>query len=228
MPYKDPEVRRNYRKKWGQTNREKLNEYERNRCANSDQAKNSKKEYAATHREQHRKSNKLYWQKNKENIKLRAKKYRVEHRDRIKTYRQKYVTDNMEKVAISKAKSRIKRKSKILEYCRQKRKTDINFKLRDCLRCRLYQAVKNKAKSGSAVKDLGCTIKQFKLHIESQFQVGMFWSNYGSEWHLDHIKPLSRFDLTDRTQFLQACNFTNLQPLWKLDNLRKNNKWEAA
>jgi hypothetical protein len=48
----------------------------------------------------------------------------------------------------------------------------------------------------------------------------MTWDNWTTDgWHIDHIKPLaSSFDLTDRKQFLEACHYTNLQPLWAKDN----------
>jgi len=94
------------------------------------------------------------------------------------------------------------------------------FRLPFNLRSRLYQAVRNQQKSGSAVRDLGCSIEELKQHLESQFQEGMTWENYG-QWHIDHIKPLASFDLSNREQFLQACHYTNLQPLWAEDNLRK-------
>ena len=53
----------------------------------------------------------------------------------------------------------------------------------------------------------------------------MSWSNYG-EWHIDHIIPLSSFDLMDREQFLEAVNYRNLQPMWADDNRKKSNKYE--
>jgi hypothetical protein len=55
----------------------------------------------------------------------------------------------------------------------------------------------------------------------------MSWDNYGNkewQWNIDHIKPLSKFDLTNREQLLEAVNFRNLQPLWHLDNIKKSNK----
>jgi hypothetical protein len=91
------------------------------------------------------------------------------------------------------------------------------------LRSRLNAAIKNKCKSGSAVKDLGCSIADFIVYIESLFCGGMTWENWG-EWHLDHIQPLSKFNLEDREQFLQACNYKNIQPMWALDNLQKSNR----
>ena len=88
--------------------------------------------------------------------------------------------------------------------------------------------IEGKQKAGSAVRDLGCSIPAFRLYIENQFEPGMSWDNYG-KWHLDHVMPLSGFDLTDRTQFLEACNWLNYQPLWAADNIRKGGaKWVDA
>jgi hypothetical protein len=80
--------------------------------------------------------------------------------------------------------------------------------------------LKTNAKAGSAVSDLGCSIPELKAYLEKMFQPGMTWENWGA-WHIDHIIPLASFDLTDREQFLKACHYTNLQPLWAPDNQRK-------
>ena len=95
--------------------------------------------------------------------------------------------------------------------------------LEHLLRHRLRMALKGNFKAGSAVRDLGCTIQELKVHLEKLFKPGMTWENYG-EWHIDHKYPLSKADLTDREQLLKVCHYTNLQPLWKLDNLKKWNK----
>jgi len=90
------------------------------------------------------------------------------------------------------------------------------------LRNRLRCAIKRNLKTGSAVKDLGCTIADFKSHIESLWQDGMNWNNWTTNgWHIDHIKPLRDFDLTNPEELKRACHYSNLQPLWADDNYKK-------
>ena len=122
------------------------------------------------------------------------------------------------------------------ERLRQKQKeklaTDIQFKLSVKLRGRIKDAMRDsllgKRKAGSAVKDLGCTVEFLKQYLESKFQEGMSWDNYGYHgWHIDHIKPLCKFNLTIESEFKEACHYTNLQPLWAKDNLSKGGYYEA-
>lgn len=114
---------------------------------------------------------------------------------------------------------------------KRKRRQDPVIRFIDNLRSRLNKALSGNYKAGSAIKDLGCSIEQLKIHLESKFYTNpktgeaMAWDNYGLKgWHIDHIKPLNSYDLTDPSQFKEACNYTNLQPLWALDNLVKSNK----
>lgn len=74
------------------------------------------------------------------------------------------------------------------------------------------------------MRDLGCSVTELRAYLEFRFQPGMTWANYGkgrSRWSIDHIRPLASFDLTDRAQLLEACHYTNLQPLWNPENSRK-------
>lgn len=109
--------------------------------------------------------------------------------------------------------------------------TDIKFKLAKNLRSRMSKAIKRNFKTGSAVRDLGCTIDELKIHLSKGFypnpETGeeMTWDNYNFHgWHVDHIRPLASFDLTSKEELLKACHFTNLQPLWWFDNLKKSDK----
>lgn len=109
------------------------------------------------------------------------------------------------------------------DYCDTRRKVDVDFRIKRYMRARLYSALKNNYKSGSAVSDLGCSINELRVYLESQFTDGMSWSNYG-KWHIDHIIPLDSFTLSNRDQLKLACHYSNLQPLWGSDNIRKSNK----
>lgn len=97
------------------------------------------------------------------------------------------------------------------------------------IRARMNRALGAGYKAGSAVRDLGCTIPELRAHLEKLFQPGMTWENWTKTgWHIDHIKPLSSFNLTDRSQFMKACHYTNLQPLWAEENLKKGDRHDAA
>lgn len=111
------------------------------------------------------------------------------------------------------------------EYQKKRLKNPI-FKLQSRLRSRIsmrLKTLKNVSKTGSAIKDLGCTLEQLKNHLESLFTPGMTWKNYG-KWHIDHIIPLCDFNLNNKEEFKKAVHFTNLQPLWAVDNYRKGSK----
>jgi len=105
-------------------------------------------------------------------------------------------------------------------YIMERAKNDPVFKLKMTLRIRLLRAIKGQYKSGSAVSDLGCSVKYFMEHMENKFLDGMSWENHG-EWHIDHIAPLASFDLSISDELKSACHYTNLQPLWARDNISK-------
>jgi len=102
------------------------------------------------------------------------------------------------------------------------RNSDPHFRVAKNLRARLRKVLNGRQKVGSAVRDLGCTIEDFRAHIESQFRPGMTWQNWGESWHLDHVYPLSRADLTDRNQLIAVANWRNYQPLWLVENSSKH------
>lgn len=108
-------------------------------------------------------------------------------------------------------------------YQSKKYRDEIEFRIVKNLRNRLRIAVKNNQKVGSAVRDLGCSITEFKQYIESKFYDNMSWDNYGSIWELDHIRELHTFDLSAREQLLIAVHYTNLQPLTIEDHRKKTN-----
>ena len=213
--------------------------------------KAQKKAYYEAHKAETLARCKAYYEKNKHRISIRSKIYRQKNKEQIvakkKVYYEanKHISKNQmkiyreknrkkllaSKIAYANANKHIRKawldsnKDKINEYNSNRYKTNIQHKLSKLLRSRLWDALQGDLKSGSAVKDLGCSIEELKICLESKFQEGMSWDNWTSDgWHIDHIKPLASFDLTDRNQLIQACHYTNLQPLWAKDNFSKGDK----
>lgn len=106
-----------------------------------------------------------------------------------------------------------------------KRKLDPHWIIANRLRSRIWHALKRGAatKSASTVALLGCSIQELRVHLENQFTAGMSWQNQG-DWHIDHKVPCVSFDLTDPEQQKVCFHFSNLQPLWAVDNLSKGSK----
>lgn len=158
---------------------------------------------------------------------LYEKQYRAARKKELSCKAAEYYLLNKDKFKENSKAYRLSAKDKINLYQRQYRKSkyqnNLEFRLTCTLRARLWGAIQNNQKSGSAIKDLGCTIDFLKTHLESKFVDGMSWDNYG-KWEIDHIEPLSKFDLSDADQLRRACNYNNLQPMWKLDNIEKSDK----
>jgi len=136
--------------------------------------------------------------------------------------------ENKEKVRISANKP--KRKETTRTYYRNRRKNDPQFKLINNLRTRLAHLISRNPKiiKNEKTRELiGCSVEELKLYIEKKFLVGMSWDNYNYEtWHIDHIKPLSLAKNMDDIIRLKLMHYTNLQPLWAKDNIKKSNKYD--
>jgi len=88
------------------------------------------------------------------------------------------------------------------------------------LRRRTRAVLEGTNKSDNTLALIGCSPEKLKLYLETKFEDGMSWDNYG-DWHIDHIKPCCSFDLTKESEQRACFNYKNLQPLWAKDNLRK-------
>jgi len=157
------------------------------------------------------------------------KRYRLMNKDYINASIASYKKKHPDKVKETAKRCYAARSHKEIEYKKKyeqdRKKTDLLFKLKRNLRTRLWHATKYNWKLGSAVSDLGCSIEEFKIYIESLFIDDMSWDNWSrTGWHIDHIKPLSSFNLSDKEDLLKACHYSNLQPLWCKDNLSKGCK----
>ena len=218
---------------------------------NKEKRKEYAKQYRLSHKERKKEYNKEYWEKNKEKLipqnreryreyykdpeirkKLlkQAKKSRLKHRERILAYQAKYRTENKEEVNRKikewyyKNKDKVRARQKIYERIGAYRNS-FNYKIKDNMRKRIMTALKKDGgkKTKRTMKLVGCTVEQLKQYIEKQFQPGMSWEQR-SLWHIDHIIPCASFDLTKLSEQKKCFHYTNLQPLWAEDNLKKGAK----
>jgi hypothetical protein len=105
---------------------------------------------------------------------------------------------------------------------RKRYDNNIQYRLRQNLHNRLYWALKGTVKSLTTMELLGCSIEQFKQHLETKFQAGMTWNNHSPNgWHIGHIRDCCSFDLTDEAQQQKCFHFSNLEPQWSMENWSK-------
>jgi hypothetical protein len=177
-------------------------------------------------RECRKTNSKQFYQKNKLKFKISSQKYRLKNKEKIQitkaiNYQKnkaKYLQNK--KLYYSKNKINILIKHKVYQV--NQRHNNINFRLVSNLRSRLNLAIKNNSKFSSISKVLGCSIEYLKKHLENQFKEGMNWQNYGLKgWHIDHIKPCASFDLSNPKEQAKCFHYSNLQPLWAEENIRK-------
>ena len=139
----------------------------------------------------------LYYEKNKKHLLGKSKKYLINNYEKILDYQKKYKQDRF--------------------------KNDPIFRVIVCVRARINNFLnkKNVTKKNRTFNIVGCSPELLKEYLESQFTNGMNWDNHG-EWHIDHKIPLSSANTEE--EVYELCHYTNLQPLWGIDNLKKGNK----
>lgn len=197
-----------------------------------------KSKYYKENREKILNKKKMEYKDKKEILNQRSKKYKENNKEKYleqaKNYQKEYRRKNKEKIKLSKKEynKRPEVKEKIKEYRKEYMKqytkeyeSNPKNKLKKNLKNRLRIAIKSQStiKKGKTFELLGCTGEEAFKYIESLFQKGMSWDNYG-EWHIDHIIPCSLFDLKNSEEQEICFHYTNLQPLWSEDNLSKGDK----
>ena len=180
---------------------------------------------------------KSYRERNKEKEILRHKKYRIENIDKIKersetfyqnnklrisNYRKNYNLLNKDKVSLQFKNAGNKWRSKNKNYHTERKQNDYMYKIRVNLTSRINMFFKysKMTKNCKTMDILGISIDGFKEHLKSKFTERMNFENYGKNgWHIDHIIPLS--SASTEKEIIKLCHYSNLQPLWWDDNIRK-------
>ena len=196
--YCTKEYQKEYQKEYRKFNKEYQKEYYKEYYKAN---REKRKEYIENNKEKRKEYNKEYYKSNKEKI----KEYRKKH---CKEYYEEYYKSN---------------RGRINKLRTERKKVDPLFKLMCNLRTRTSIAFRKKGynKNTKTQEMLGVDWEVCKAHIERQFTKGMSWDNSG-DWHIDHIIPLSSANTEEELKKL--CHYSNLQPLWAVDNLIKSDK----
>lgn len=194
------------------------------------------KKYQKNNAEKVLEKNRKYLEKNKEKI-IQYRKDTRKHTQELANKRYKERPEVRQRIIedVRKYRNNPKNKEKVRESVRnsnrKRRKNDPVFRLTMSLRRRMLFVLAGARKAEKSMELIGCTCEQLKAHLESLFTRGMTWENYGMhrlngdpKWNIDHIRPCSSFDLSDPEQQRRCFHYTNLQPLWAIDNSRKGAK----
>lgn len=173
---------------------------------------NMSKKYRESNNDKLKLSHKKYYQDNKEILLKKSKEWYVKNINKQNERSKKYYENN--KVSVI---ERTKNYNKVMLS------ENLLFKLKQNVRNRIkaYLKTNNIRKKNSTFDIVGCTPIELKEHLEIQFKDGMDWSNQG-KWHIDHIIPLS--SSKNEKEIIRLCHYTNLQPLWAIDNMKKGSK----
>lgn len=172
-----------------------------------------------------------YYKDNKKNLKLKEKE------------RNEKKIENMDEKTLKCCKVCLKDKS-IIDFrlnrntCKDcERDINKNFSKEKKLKCPIYklicltrvriiQTLKKENKTKNTIEYLGTTSEIFKSWIEFNFEENMNFENHGKYWHVDHVIPVSKFNINKEEDVLKCFNWINLSPLTKIDNLTKSNNIE--
>lgn len=146
------------------------------------------------------------YRKNQEKRRAQQRAKYVKNKDKETERHRRYIEANREHINAQLA---------------DRRRNDLQFRLKNVLRCRLRSAVRNKRRGtngGSAIRDLGCSVASLKNYIEERFLPGMTWENWGKIWHIDHKIAFALVDLAISQNVKLVCHYTNLQPLFIPDH----------
>lgn len=169
---------------------------------------------------------KAWYIKNQESERAKSRIYHELAADHYKEYNRKRWLEKKHILGPKQNERRRKEHAKIKARIQRKEWISIpQNKIACTLRSRIRGVLKNIKKNAETERLLGCSFEDLRVYLESKFLPGMTWDNYGTNgWHIDHIIPCASFDLTIVENQQKCFHYTNLQPLWAIDNIKKGSK----
>jgi len=169
-----------------------------------------------------------YRERNKEKNRAYQRQWAREWRKKnpAKVKAQNRSAANRIRQARYRARHREEIRKRSLAYNKMKIATDPNARLKWLFRGRINKAIRRNSgkKAFKTMELIGCSVQRAREHIESQFTPEMSWENQGTYWEIDHIIPISSFNLTNLEEQKRCFHYTNLRPLHWLENRKKNNR----
>ena len=166
---------------------------------------------------------KKYYSNHHIDIKKRLKKDYLEKKEDKLEYQKVYYLNNLTQKLEYAKEYRQSNKEKRNTYENFRKQNDLSYKIKHLVRNRVlkFLKIKNYTKKHKTFQLVGCSPLELKIYLEQKFIDGMSWENQG-KWHIDHIIPLS--SAINEEELYKLCHFTNLQPMWATDNIRKGAK----
>lgn len=166
----------------------------------------------------------------KQSAKISNKNWRLNNKEYLKVKKKEYYENNKEHCIFKSKINYLNNKDKYNDtkrrYINNKLKSNPSFKFKsnvsNLVRLSFIRSCNGTyIKSNRTEEILGCSINEFSLYLQSLFEKDMSFENYG-KWHLDHIIPIS--SANTKAEIIALNHYTNFQPLWAADNIRKSNK----
>jgi hypothetical protein len=161
---------------------------------------------------------KIWFEKNRERLRAYKKIWYIQNKEKHKETGRRWVRKNPKRSLEIKQRWQ---KKKGNQHRQNRLRNDPAYRIREYLRSRIRLALKECWKSGKTMELLGCSINFFRSYLETAFQPGMTWENYGKIWHVDHRRPCASFDLNKPEQQRECFHWSNCQSLFARDNLIK-------
>ena len=212
------------------------------RDENKEEIKKRKKEYRKKNKEKISEHGKKYYKENREEKKAKRREYVDKNREEVNRKQRERYHDNIEENRKRSKENYQKHKDKYKQYNdthkeqrnfrrRHKRKADATYKMKDWCRGVVRRCISSKSEKTFNI--LNYTPQQLREHLEAQFPPEFTWDNYGTVWHIDHIKPLDAFNFYNEDGSVnydvvrEANALMNLRPMKAEDNLQKSATWTS-
>ena len=193
---------------------------------NKNSIKQKNKEWALSNREKVREYKRQWKKRNRGIVNASDRARRKLDTAKFKEKFRKYYLQKKSQLLQRRKDWGLKNRDHLKNYYKQRAKNSTQYRIAKNLRSRIRSALVGNFKTEKTENLIGCSFDFLKVWLESKWKPGMSWQNYGHDgWHIDHVRPISSFDLSLPKQQSMACHFLNLQPLWAHENFSKSDRY---